>query len=111
VSNQTQGKSDEKIYTGFTSIRIIANIEFDLPAIDFRSRKEILVDTEELEWHDYDEDNGCLTLEEISTQLIEKGYQSPFYVWTELGLSGKIYMYGNYEPPAWVEHGTTRGYA
>jgi hypothetical protein len=72
--------------------------------------KEVLVDIEILKWKNH-EGYPYITLLEISKQLKKLGYQSPYYVWAEMGLSGEIYMYGNYNPPEWVEHGKTRGYA
>lgn len=92
------------------SVRILANEELQLPGLEIT--KEVLVDPDELIWHsDEMELVRYLTLEEIAQQLIAKGYSYPFHVWTELGLSGTIYMYGNYNPPTWVEHGKTKGYA
>lgn len=53
-----------------------------------------------------------LTLKEISEQLLAMKYKSVFYVWYEMGLSGKIYQYGNYSDcPYWMEYGETIGYA
>ncbi|MEO3947657.1 hypothetical protein [Gorillibacterium sp. CAU 1737] len=71
--------------------------------------KEVLVDINKLEWNE--DDFPFLSLSEIGTQLEKMGYTHPFYVWSELGLSGRIYQYGNYDPPTWEHHGTTKGYA
>lgn len=94
------------IYRYDNFIRIIAG----------KDGKEVIVDPDELKWPRYDggQDVGVyesLTLKEISNQLIALGYHRVFYVWVELGLSGQIYQYGNYDPHEWAEHGTTRGYA
>lgn len=67
-----------------------------------------IVDVDRLRWHEGDEGIEYLTLNEISGQINTSGI---IYVWYELGLSGKIYQYGNYEEVGWCEHGTTKGYA
>ena len=92
--------SNTKIYRLEISLRIIAH----------KGMKEILVNPDELTWN-YDEEIGeYLTLQEISEQLISLGYDIVFYVWVELGLSGKIYQFGNHGM-FWELHGETQGYA
>lgn len=66
-----------------------------------------IIDENRLKWRAND-DIGELTLNEISSQL---NTREIIYVWYELGLSGKIYQYGNYEEGGWWEHGTTKGFA
>ncbi|MEK5068088.1 hypothetical protein [Sporosarcina sp. FSL K6-1508] len=67
-----------------------------------------VVDADRLKWHEGDEGIEMLTLNEISDQINTEGV---IYVWTELGLSGKIYQYGNYEEIGWCVHGKTKGYS
>lgn len=79
--------------------------------IAYKGMRELIVGLDELKWRI---DGGCeefLTLKDISEQLIKLGYGRTYYVWYETGLRGVIYQYGNYEPPTWVQHGTTKGYA
>lgn len=93
---------DTVIY--WPAVRIIAHpAEWDM--------KEVLVDIEKLKWNAGEDEYPYLSLSEISDQLQNMGYTYPFYVWEESGLSGQIYLYGNYEPNEWQEHGTTKGYA
>lgn len=66
-----------------------------------------VIDEKQLNWRE-NESFGQLTLSEISEQI---NSEDVIYVWYELGLSGKIYQYGNYEEVGWCEHGTTKGYA
>lgn len=73
--------------------------------------EDLFIDVEQLKWRDHEESEPELTLREVSDQLIKLGYSGVFYVWTELGLSGEIYQFGNYDPPMWVKHGETKGYA
>lgn len=73
-----------------------------------------IIDNDILTWHE--EDNGMvrsLTLEEIYKQLTKLGYKGVISVWDESPLYGVIYQCGNYSETrsAWLEHGTTRGYA
>ena len=92
--------SSIQIYRSMSSVRIIAH----------RGMREVLVHPNELNWK-YDDDVGeYLTLEEIADQLLSKGYDIVFYVWVELGLSGKIYQFGNHGM-FWELHGETQGYA
>lgn len=67
-----------------------------------------IIDNADLKWRIHEEQYEELTLNEISEQINTEGV---IYVWTELGLSGKIYQYGNYEEIGWCEHGTTKGYS
>jgi hypothetical protein len=94
---------DTVIY--WPSVYVLANSKDD-------ETKNVLVDLDELKW--YKDEEGfeeSITLEEISKQLQTLGYKGVYRVWTEMGLSGRIYQYGNYDPPVWEEHGTTKGYA
>lgn len=82
------------------------------------SGKKVIVPCWDLEWRNPYEDGDdydlplFLTLKEISDQLISLGYKPVFYVWHEMGMSGTIYRYGNYdEINYWTEHGKTKGYA
>ncbi len=66
-----------------------------------------------LEWH-YDitrYEEPFLSLAEIEEQLLKAKYTPPFYVWHDDYLDGIIYEYGNYNPPSWVIHGRTKGFA
>lgn len=103
--NDPIGIGDTEINPEFESVMIIAHKEL----------KEVLVSVSEIKWRTTkgEDEVGIqvLTLDEISNQLNELGYDRTYYVWVELGLSGKIYQYGNYDPPTWQEHGTTKGYA
>lgn len=67
-----------------------------------------IIDHNNLKWRIHDEQYEELTLNEISEQINTVGV---IYVWTEMGLSGKIYQYGNYEEVGWCLHGTTKGYS
>lgn len=67
-----------------------------------------IIDGSRLKWRDDGSGIERLMLNEISDQIKTEGV---IYVWTELGLSGKIYQYGNYEEIGWCEHGTTKGYS
>ncbi|MCP6683201.1 hypothetical protein [Bacillus nakamurai] len=71
----------------------------------------LIVPNSALKWdREDDQDLGRLTLSQISDQLKNLGASPVFYVWTELGLSGAIYIYGNHGE-FWEEHGTTKGFA
>lgn len=83
------------------SVMIIAHDEGDKP---------VVVDVRELRWRPGDGVRAWLTLRDIQRQLMRRGYHTVYYVWTELGLSGEIYQYGN-NGPHWELHGKTRGYA
>ena len=72
---------------------------------------KVLVDPEELDWRENEKMPIILTLREIGEQLLALGYEPPFYVWEEGPLEGTIYQYGNYDPPQWLEHGQTKGFA
>lgn len=67
-----------------------------------------IIDNESLIWKH--ESNGGieLTLNQIAEQINTPGI---IYVWIESGLSGEIYMYGNYNNKKWNKHGTTKGFA
>lgn len=92
--------AQKEIHLHSDSVRIIAH----------KGAKEVFVDIDKLTWRE-EEEGQLLTLGEISTQLNQLGYERVYYVWIEMGLSGVIYQYGNYEPPSWQEHGKTRGFA
>ncbi len=102
---------------GATEITIIVGL----------SKKRIL-ESDELKWNKEDGQDGrrYLTLGEIANQINEielgnfrkrgfdertlTGYRPFITIIEEIGLSGRIYQYGNYGPE-WVLHGTTKGYA
>ena len=78
----------------------------------------VIVPHDALKWRNPYEDGDdydlplFLRLKEISEQLLAMHYQPVFYVWYEMGLSGKIYEYGNHpSDPHWREHGETKGFA
>ncbi len=72
---------------------------------------KVLADQEELNWREYEGLPIVLTLMEIGNQLSSLGYEPPFYIWEEGDLEGTIYQCGNYDPPQWMEHGRTKGFA
>lgn len=80
--------------------------------------EQVIVPCKDLKWRNpYDDGDDYdlplfLTLKEIEEQLFEMNYKPVFYVWYELGLSGKIYQYGDYaDDLRWIEHGIIKGYA
>lgn len=80
--------------------------------------EKVIVPYNVLKWRNPYEDGDdhdlplFLTLDEIKEQLFSMNYKPVFYVWYDLGLSGKIYQYGNYpDTLCWIEYGITRGYA
>lgn len=80
--------------------------------------EKVVVPYLDLEWRNPYEDEDdydlplFLTLKEISEQLLAMNYKPVFYVCYEMGLSGKIYEYGNDTNDLhWREYGETRGYA
>lgn len=79
-----------------------------------KDNEKVIVPFYDLDWRNPYENGDdydlplFLTLKEISNQLIETGYKPTFYVWREMGLSGKIYAYNN---DCWREYGETKGYA
>ncbi|SDJ60242.1 hypothetical protein [Paenibacillus naphthalenovorans] len=92
--------SKKTIYPLVDTVTIIAH----------KGMQRLIIKEEELKWNS-DEEYEFLTLQEISFQLDQLGYDRTYIVWEESGLEGNIYMYGNYSPPTWMEHGKTRGYA
>ena len=82
------------------------------------NNEKVIVPDGVWEWrNEYDDGDDWdlplfLKLSEISSQLIAKGYKPTFFVWWDMGLSGKIYAYTNEEDnPQWKEYGETIGYA
>ena len=82
-----------------------------------KNNEKVIVPYGVLEWrNEYDDGDDWdlplfLKLSEISSQLIAKGYKPTFFVWWDMGLSGKIYAYTNEEDnPHWKEYGETIGY-
>lgn len=67
-----------------------------------------IIDKDTLKWRHESNGSIVLTLNEISEQI---NTEDIIYVWIESGLSGAIYMFGNYEDKMWCKHGTTRGFA
>ncbi|MBA4543975.1 MULTISPECIES: hypothetical protein [Thermoactinomyces] len=63
--------AEKNIYAGSeSSLRIIAR----------KGEKEVLVNKDELKWHELGGRHAVLTLEEIAAQLISLGYHPVFYV-------------------------------
>ncbi|AYC29657.1 hypothetical protein [Paenisporosarcina cavernae] len=67
-----------------------------------------IINNATLKWNKEGCGQGFLTLDGIAKQI---NTVDVIYVWCELGLSGKIYIYNNYDDEKWYLHGTTRGYA
>ena len=70
------------------------------------------IPADKLDWHEHEDSGKYLTLQEIGEQ-VRSFYEDPvLYVWVDSPLRGVIYQTGNYsESDAWIEHGTTIGYA
>ena len=97
--------NDEVIYRDHVHLILVTNLNESKP-------KMTIIDEDQLKWNDEDSIAPHLSLQEISDQLVACGYTGVFYVWTEIGVRGRIYQYGNYKPyDFWVEHGRTKGYA
>lgn len=78
--------------------------------------KRVLVDNAALTWNFFDDPldpyafYDWLTLADISQQLLDQGYKPDFYVWQELGVSGRVYRFRS-DNNLWEEHGRLRGFA
>ena len=70
------------------------------------------IQAEKLEWHEDEDADKYLTLQEIGEQVRSICDDPVIYVWVDTPLRGVIYQTGNYSgSDAWIEHGTTMGYA
>ena len=74
--------ADTLIFRDGTLLMIIAN----------KNEQRVLVDPTELIWNEHEDYGEYLTLEEISEQLINLGYDIVFYIWEEVALRGQIYQ-------------------
>jgi hypothetical protein len=93
--------------TGIVNERLIFKDIFLIRIIANDGDKEMLVDKNKLIWRTRGNEE-VLALEEISNQLTRLGYNKPFFVWSELGLSGEIYRFTHDE---WKLHGETKGFS